>query len=56
MCLLIKRKFKSEETAIAFFNKPNIAANDITVYKVLEVEKYGARIMSPYKYTEYSPR
>lgn len=55
MCLLIKGKFKNKETALAFFAKPNIAKNDITVYKVLEVGSHGKCIFSPYKCFEYHP-
>ena len=55
MCLLIKRKFKSEKTALAFFDKPSVATKNITVYKVLVVQKYTFDIRSPYKYTLYHP-
>ena len=53
MCLNIKKQFDSVEEVTDFMRKPNIATEDIVVYKVLEDNYDGSKTISPYRDVEY---
>lgn len=53
MCLNIKKQFDSVGEVTDFMRKPNIATEDIVVYKVLEDNYDGSKTISPYRDTEY---